>query len=322
MKIASSQLLLTSQSANWERSSTRSHSIPLSGSMASSPLRPHVDKAESPPQTDKAQPDDLLNDPRLAPLIRLIEDITGKPVRVFSGQLYKQPNDVTQSLAPSASLPPSQDDSIQTQESWSLIAFSAAGRITTSSGLQLDIQLDFSIEQYQFTQIDRQTENKPPKDPLLLNLGKGPIGLSSRTVEIDLNQDGLADKLPMPEPGAGYLVADRDGDNQVSNTELLGSSTGQAFAELAAMDNDRNGWIDENDAAFSQLKVWMQSDNGRLLLKGLKDAGIGALSVTSTYSPFNIKDNQNNTMAMVQQSGFFLLESGQALNMHQIDLLA
>jgi hypothetical protein len=39
-----------------------------------------------------------------------------------------------------------------------------------------------------------------------------------------------------------------------SGSELFGPATGSGFGELAALDGDGNGWIDENDDAFARLR--------------------------------------------------------------------
>ena len=38
---------------------------------------------------------------------------------------------------------------------------------------------------------------------------------------------------------------------------------GNGFSELAEYDSDGNGWIDENDEVYDQLKVWVKDENGK-----------------------------------------------------------
>lgn len=259
-------------------------------------------------------------DSRLVQLIRLVEDLTGRPVHYFRGNLQSSRGAAAESFSNTAPPPvTSQQASIEEQSS---LVFSAEGKITTSTGEELEISLQFSIEHYYRADVLPPTESRPAKDPLLLNLGEGSVSISGQNVSIDLNGDGSDESIPMPGTGGTYLVLDRDGNQAVTTEELIGAKSGRAFADLAQLDTDKNGWIDENEPSFARLRVWMQSDNGRLLLKSLKEAGIGALYVQAAQTPFNIKDNQNNTMAIIQQTGLFLKENGQAFNMHQIDLLA
>ena len=50
-----------------------------------------------------------------------------------------------------------------------------------------------------------------------------------------------------------------------------------AFSELAEYDSDGNGWIDENDEVYDQLKVWVKDENGKDKLLSLKEANVGAI---------------------------------------------
>ena len=50
-------------------------------------------------------------------------------------------------------------------------------------------------------------------------------------------------------------VFDRNGNGKADNgSELFGVASGNGFADLRRLDEDRNGWIDESDAAFDRLQ--------------------------------------------------------------------
>ena len=52
------------------------------------------------------------------------------------------------------------------------------------------------------------------------------------------------------------------------------TKTGNGFSELAEYDSDGNGWIDENDEVYDQLKVWVKDENGKdkLYIGGIGNA--------------------------------------------------
>lgn len=43
--------------------------------------------------------------------------------------------------------------------------------------------------------------------------------------------------------------------------ELLGAITGDEFKELSLYDSDGNGFIDENDEVFNQLRIFTLNDD-------------------------------------------------------------
>ena len=80
--------------------------------------------------------------------------------------------------------------------------------------------------------------------------------------------------------------------------------SGNGFAELAKLDTDHNGWIDEADAAYRSMGV-MQGDK----FTSLSKAGIGALAVASASTPFSVKEN-GELLGEVRRSGVYLTEDG------------
>ncbi len=86
------------------------------------------------------------------------------------------------------------------------------------------------------------------------------------------------------------------------------------------LDSDNNGWIDENDAAFSELRVWTKDSSGKDQLSTLKQSKVGALNVASIATPFDIKDSSNALQGQIRASGIFLQEDGKAGTLQQIDL--
>jgi hypothetical protein len=80
------------------------------------------------------------------------------------------------------------------------------------------------------------------------------------------------------------------GDGKInSGAELFGAGSGDGFADLAAHDTDGNGWIDESDAVYDQLRVWAPDGPGGGALSSLKEKGVGAISAGHVATPFELR---------------------------------
>ena len=128
--------------------------------------------------------------------------------------------------------------------------------------------------------------------------------------------------LPVLE-GAAYLVRDANGNGRADGgSELFGPASGDGFEELAKLDQDGNGWIDEGDAAFTQLRLWQPNAQGEGGLVTLKQAGVGALYLGRTSTPFTLADGSGQEQAKLKSSGVYLNEDGSAGALQQIDVVA
>jgi hypothetical protein len=160
-------------------------------------------------------------------------------------------------------------------------------------------------------------------DPLVLNFSGTAAQLSDQRFAFDLNADGSTEQINVLAPGSGFLVLDRNQDGKINNgSELFGPTTNNGFAELAKLDDDKNGWIDENDAAFKQLQVWRRDSSGQDQLQSLAAAGVGAIALSHVDTPFALKTNANELLGQIRTSGIFLQENGAAGTIQQIDLTA
>ena len=101
---------------------------------------------------------------------------------------------------------------------------------------------------------------------------------------------------------------------------LFGARTGNGFAELAAYDQDKNGWIDEGDAVYQRLGVWGRDANGAERVRSLAEAGVGAISLGKVATRMDLRGSDGALEGRLQATGVYLAESGRAGLAQQIDL--
>jgi len=144
-------------------------------------------------------------------------------------------------------------------------------------------------------------------DPLVLDLdgdGIETTGLN-KGVYFDHDGNGFRELSGWVSADDGLLVLDRNGDGVINNGgELFGDQTvlkngrkaANGFQALAELDENGDGQIDANDAAYSQLRVWQDKNNdGKNSIdeiKSLIDLNIASIDLNSKIS--NIADSQGN----------------------------
>ncbi len=265
-------------------------------------------------------------DPRSLLIRRMIEALTGRQVRVFDQQDLDKNGRETPSTA-SSNAPAGWGmayDLSETYTEYQETHFSASGSVTTADGQQIKFQLELSMARYyheESTVSLRAGDAARVVDPLVLNFSGNAADLQDQRFSFDLDADGSSEQIAQLAQGSAYLVFDRNRNGQVDNGhELFGPRTGNGFGELAALDGDGNGWIDENDAAFTQLSVW--NPQASQPLQSLASAGVGAIALAQVSTPFEIKNHANGLLGQVRNSGIFLHEDGSAGTIQQIDLSA
>jgi hypothetical protein len=169
--------------------------------------------------------------------------------------------------------------------------------------------------------IEIQAGDRVKKDPLVINFDGTAAQLSDTPFTFDIDGDGNADQLATLGANSGFLALDKNGDGEINDgTELFGPKTGNGFSELALYDLDKNNWIDENDAVFTDLSVWRNPGAEDASLLSLKESGVGAIYLGNLSTPFTIKDASNTELAQVKSSGIYLMEEGGVGSIQQLDL--
>lgn len=203
--------------------------------------------------------------------------------------------------------------------------FKAHGFIQTADGKNIDFSVDLNMSQSFIQQTDIYMEmggQRPQKliDPIVLNFGGSADVLSETKFSFDIDADGTEDQISMLKPGSGFLALDKNGNGKIDDgSELFGPNTGNGFEELTAFDSDQNGWIDENDPIFNQLRIWSADENGQFELLTLGEAGVGALYLDNLSTQFDHKASNGELMGQLKASGIFVKEDGSVAMMQELD---
>jgi len=277
------------------------------------------------------------HDPKLNLIRTMLEYLTGRRFQIFDAvdlQPRAEPVALGNANAPASqatSPPPPAGYGIEYDyhESYTeteQTSFSASGSVTTADGrsISFDLQLSMQRAYHEESNVSLRLGDAARKvDPLVLNFSGNAAQLTDQRFAFDLNADGSKEQINFVAPGSGFLVFDRNRDGHINNgKELFGPTSGDGFQELAALDDDKNGWIDENDAAYQQLQVWSRDAANDDQLQSLTEAGVGAISLSSIETPFQIKNYANQMLGEIRSSGIFLQEDGRAGTIQQIDLTA
>lgn len=293
-----------------------------------------VNTQSSPTDNVENVAEETEDSPKIALIRRLIEMISGQKVEVFSARdLEKTP--AGEVLSGDKSLQEASQEAAQ-NANWGAVyeareryeehessAFRASGTVRTADGRDIAFSLELNMSSH-FVQESSFVARfgQATKDPLVINFSGGAAQLTDQFFKFDLKGDGQEVNIAALASGSAYLYFDRNQDGIVNNgTELFGPSTDNGFAELAALDADANGWIDEADPAFAQLGVWRMAANGESQYSSLKDAGIGALALAHLATPTNLRSNTMQLLGNVRSSGVALTEDGRPLALQQIDLV-
>ena len=191
------------------------------------------------------------------------------------------------------------------------------GQVNTCEGRQ--IAFDFTVEmarEYSNTKTSSEGGTVALRDPLVLSYAGKACELTTERISFDLDSDGKAEQIPGLGAGSAFLVFDRNGNGKADDgSELFGVASGNGFADLAKLDGDHNGWIDEADASFSQLGLWTADGFG-----SLKQKSVGALFTSAVNAEFSLKTKSNELLGQIRAAGLYLSEVGEVGQMQQVDL--
>ena len=316
---------------------------------SSSPLAPNLelirqtsewldslDKGTIPGDSQIQSDEDFDTDMSLSSQMRILKtllekmlDITIDLPQITGGQGADAPSNATE-LPASAATPASlmangePNRTVQVSEAsyeQEQLAFVANGQVATADGREIKFDLGFALNYQKLQLSERLTSSAALKDPLVLNLEGLVPGFSSARFEFDLDADGSSESLTQLANNSAFLALDRNGNGQIDDgTELFGARSGNGFAELAELDEDGNGILDEADSGFASLRLY-RSDTALLTLG---DQKIGAIFLNAAATPFmhlgGDQGAQGESPAVLRQTGIYLTEDGKAGTLQQIDL--
>ncbi len=353
MKIASSDILLSSQHSHVEKREMRESIRAWAGMERPDfegrgrPLKlPPVDHVSISAQGKAAQKSEAVSDtreaeavnsdPRLQLLISMVEAMTGRKIRILtmkdlqaagtpSAESLQGPKTAGEGTVPQQAGYGVEYERQETHYEAEQTGFQAQGMVKTADGREIAFSLQFSMSREHLQQNEVSVRlgdaARQAKDPLVINFTGGTAQLTPTKFSFDLNADGSAELISFVAPGSGFLALDKNQDGKINNGgELFGPASGNGFSELAAYDQDGNQWIDENDAVFSQLKAWRKDAQGNDQLAALNEIGVGALYLGNAATEFSFMDANRQLDGQLRSSGIYLNENGSAGSMQQIDL--
>lgn len=266
----------------------------------------------------------------------LIEKLTGKKISIkdllaLQSQDKAAQQQMQTDVQPPATAPPAGNQqvpvvnvvSVESTSEQENMTYNADGVIKTADGRNISFTVQLQMQRSSLDENQTETSTAPPKqqDPLVVNFGGNAAQLSNMVYGFDLNSDGQQENIHMPGPGSGFLSIDLNNDGKINNgSELFGPGAGNGFAELAKYDSNQDGWIDGKDPVYNQLSVWTKNASGGDSLTGLKELGIGAISLQEMQTTFNYKDVKNTTEGTLRSTGLFVKDNGEVGTVQQVDL--
>lgn len=199
--------------------------------------------------------------------------------------------------------------------------FQAAGEIRTADGrvLSLSMKLDMVSSTTRESSFLFQAGDAVRKDPLILNFAGNAADLTDATFAFDLEGDGSMEAIAFATGNSAFLAriggGAGAGNVPVDGSVLFGTESGDGFGDLAKLDQDGNGWVDEADPAWKDLALWSKDEAGNDWVRSLAAEGIGAIHVGKVKTPFELGSGA------VAETGIWVAESeARAGTIQHIDL--
>lgn len=202
-------------------------------------------------------------------------------------------------------------------------AFSAKGIVKTADGREIPFNMDVSMTRSFASYYEENYGVAVLKtcDPLVINFDGDTADLTDQKYLFDIDGNGDQDSVSMPGEGSGYLALDKDCNGRIDDgNELFGPKTGNGFSDLAAYDEDGNGWIDENDTVWSKLKIWCKNADGTDSLYTLSEKGLGAICLKNSATDFELKGSKGAANGYIRSTGIFLYENGNVGTVQHVDV--
>lgn len=202
-------------------------------------------------------------------------------------------------------------------------AFSTNGVARTADGREISFNVELEMSRSFMAVNESYVQSiEILRDPLVINLGSEVASLSDQKFYFDIDADGKMDEISYLEGNSGFLALDKNNDGEINDgSELFGTKSGDGFKDLAMYDEDGNGWIDEADSVFDNLKIWTKNSDGTDSLIAIGKAGVGAIYLGSATTQFSINSlDDNSTNGVIQKTGVFLKENGSVGTIQHIDL--
>lgn len=201
--------------------------------------------------------------------------------------------------------------------------YDTTGIVRTADGREIEFNLSLEMSR-SFAAYYENTYQETAvtfSDPLVINLDGNLAELSDQKFYFDLDADGVEEYVSKLGKGSGYLSLDKNNDGKINNgNELFGTKSGDGFGDLTIYDEDGNGWIDENDDIWNQLKIWTTDENGEDVLYTLKEAGVGAICLQKASTDFSLTNQNNDVKGAIRSTGIFLYENGGVGTVQHLDL--
>lgn len=268
-------------------------------------------------------------DPKMTTIRLILEALTGRKIHLAVFE-PASPEDVAPPQGPdSAEAPPAREgwgleyDLVETVREQETMTFAAAGQVVTADGQTIDFQfqMEMSREFAATNSVRIRAGDAKLVDPLVINFSGQAAELSGKLFAFDLDADGKDEQISGLAQGSGFLAFDRNRDGKINNgLELFGPASGQGFSELSRLDSDGNGWLDENDPLYAELRVWIRDETGNESLSSLAEKNVGAILLEPVKTQFSLKDSGNALLGQVRETSIFLGEKGGVGTVQEIDL--
>lgn len=200
--------------------------------------------------------------------------------------------------------------------------FQAKGLVKTADGREISFGVNLEMSRAFCAKYNSLSQEEVIlTDPLIINTDESITSLSDQKFLFDIDSDGDEEEISFAN-GGGFLALDKNNDGKVNDgSELFGTKSGNGFKDLAIYDSDGNGWIDENDDIFKDLKIWTKDDEGNDRLVSIKSAGVGAIYLGYVDTEFTQSSMETSKVnGVVRSTGIFLKENGEVGTVQHVDL--